>query len=135
MLIKPRYSAVDMLLWTRWETLLFLCFALGVTALIEVADMKFLHLPWAPVAVLGTAVAFIVGFQNNAAYGRIWEARKIWGGIVNASRSLGMKVSDMVTNEYAKEPVDDAQLKEEVTNTSWVTSSASAGASRNACSR
>jgi putative membrane protein len=114
MLIKVRYSPLDMLLWTRLETFLFLCLSLGITALIEFADMKFLHLPWAPIAVVGTAVAFIVGFQNNAAYGRIWEARKIWGGIVNASRSFGMKVSDMVTNEHAKEPAEDAELKAQV---------------------
>ncbi len=47
-------------------------------------------------AIIGTAVAFLVGFQNNAAYGRIWEARKIWGGIVNNSRNFGMKVQDLV---------------------------------------
>jgi len=31
------------------------------------------------VALIVTAVAFLVGFQNNSAYDRIWEARKIWG--------------------------------------------------------
>lgn len=114
MLIKVRYSLKDMILWTRWETLLFFCFAFGITALIEFAGLKFLHLPWAPIAVVGTAVAFIVGFQNNAAYGRIWEARKIWGGIVNGSRSFAMKVADMVTNEHAKEPVDEAELQAQI---------------------
>jgi putative membrane protein len=37
--------------------------------------------------VLGTAIAFFVGFNNNQAYDRWWEARKIWGGLVNDSRS------------------------------------------------
>ena len=55
-----------------------------------------LYLPWTPVALIGTAVAFIIGFQNNSAYGRVWEARIIWGGIVNSSRSWGMKVKDMI---------------------------------------
>nr|WP_068889817.1 bestrophin family ion channel [Pedobacter panaciterrae] len=37
--------------------------------------------------VLGTAIAFFIGFNNNQAYDRWWEARKIWGSIVNDSRS------------------------------------------------
>lgn len=38
--------------------------------------------------VLGTAIAFFIGFNNNQAYDRWWEARKIWGGLVNDSRSF-----------------------------------------------
>jgi ion channel-forming bestrophin family protein len=53
-------------------------------------------LPWTPVAVLGTAVAFLTGFKGNAAYNRLWEARQIWGGIVNTSRTWGMLVRDFI---------------------------------------
>jgi len=38
-------------------------------------------------AVLGPAIAFFIGFNNNQAYDRWWEARKIWGSLVNNSRS------------------------------------------------
>ena len=112
MLTKPRYSLKDMLLWTRWETLVFFGAATAITALYSLLGLSFLRLPWAPVAVVGTAVAFIVGFQNNAAYGRIWEARKIWGGIVNTSRTWGMKTKDMVSNERAEQPVSEKELAE-----------------------
>jgi putative membrane protein len=37
--------------------------------------------------VLGTAIAFFIGFNNNQSYDRWWEARKIWGALVNDSRS------------------------------------------------
>lgn len=47
--------------------------------------MPFLFLP---VASIGTAVAFYVGFKNNQAYDRLWEARRLWGGITNTSRTL-----------------------------------------------
>ncbi len=110
MLTKKRYSIRDMLMWTRWEVLTFLLYAAIVTALYQYAGFTFLKVPWTPVAVVGTAVAFIIGFQNNSAYGRIWEARKIWGGIVNESRSWGMKIQDMVTDEHAKQPVTDDEL-------------------------
>ncbi len=45
------------------------------------------RIPFLPVATVGTAVAFYVGFKNNSAYDRFWEGRKIWGGIVNSSRT------------------------------------------------
>jgi putative membrane protein len=112
MLTKVRYPLKAMLLWTRVELLVFLLFSAAVTAAYHLAGLSFLQVPWAPVAVIGTAVAFIVSFQNNAAYGRIWEARKIWGGIVNASRTWGIQVSDMVTNEHlaADERASDEEL-------------------------
>ncbi len=64
--------------------------------------------------MIGSAVAFVIGFQNNAAYGRIWEARKIWGGIVNTSRTFGMYVQDMVTNEHANVKLSKEELQFEI---------------------
>ncbi len=110
MLTKKRYTTRDMILWSRWETLLFLAFAALVTVLYHVLGLTFLEVPWTPVALIGTAVAFIVGFQNNSAYGRIWEARKIWGGVVNTSRTWGMKTKDMVTREYCEDVVSEEEI-------------------------
>jgi putative membrane protein len=59
------------------------------------------ELPWVPASIIGTAVAFYVGFKNNSAYDRLWEARKIWGGIINSSRAWGMYVDGFVTNLFA----------------------------------
>lgn len=111
MLTKKRYSLSNLALWTRWETLVFLAYATILAILYVVLDFTFLNLPWTPIALVGTAVAFVVGFQNNSAYGRIWEARKIWGGIVNTSRTWGMKTADMVNNEHSKLPVSEDIIK------------------------
>ena len=113
MLTKKRYSVKDMFLWSIGETLVFLTYASLITYLYEILDFTFLDVPWTPVALIGTAVAFMVGFQNNAAYDRIWEARKIWGGIVNTSRTWGMKVQEMVNNQYASSTVELEDLKKE----------------------
>jgi putative membrane protein len=51
--------------------------------------------------VLGTAIAFFVGFNNNQAYDRWWEARKIWGAIVNDSRSLTRSLINYVDDDEA----------------------------------
>ncbi len=112
MLTKKRYTVKDIVLWSRWETLVYLVYAAIVTILYQVLGFTFLNVPWTPVALIGTAVAFMVGFQNNSAYGRIWEARKIWGAIVNTSRTWGMKVQDMVTNEYTDSPVSNEELRD-----------------------
>ncbi len=48
-------------------------------------------------ALIGTAAAFIVGFRNNATYSRLWEARQIYGAIVNLSRTWGIMARDFVT--------------------------------------
>lgn len=112
MLTKKRYSTKEMIWWTRWEILFYMLYMTVITFIYGILELTFLHVPWTPVALIGTAVAFIIGFQNSAAYGRIWEARKIWGGIVNSSRTLTMKVTDMITNEYAKNPETETQLNE-----------------------
>ncbi len=112
MYTKKKYSALQMLMWTRRELRFFFLSALIVTILFEVVDLQFLQVPWTALALIGTAVAFLIGFQSNAVYGRLWEARMIWGSIVNDSRMLGIMVKDMVTNEHALDPATEEELKE-----------------------
>lgn len=110
MYTKKVFSIKEMALWTRYESLLFL-----IIAVVEVALFVYSHhmiqFPFTPVALIGTAVAFIIGFQSNSAYGRIWEARKIWGSIVNTSRTFGMMTQDFINNDHAKNPVSEEELK------------------------
>lgn len=112
--IKKTYTAFEMAWWTRFETLLFFCIITGLVAIYHFFEIGWLRIPWTPLALIGTAVAFVIGFQNNSAYGRIWEARKIWGGIVNTSRTFGVFVQDMLTNEYATKPFTDVELQKEI---------------------
>lgn len=41
-----------------------------------------------PFSLVGIALAVFLGFRNNASYDRYWEARKLWGQLLNESRSL-----------------------------------------------
>lgn len=113
MYTRRTYKASELAIWTRFDTLRIFIIILAWVLAYYFLDIAWLQIPWTPIALIGTAVAFIIGFQNNAAYDRIWEARKIWGGIVNTSRTLGMYVQDMVTNEHAKEKLSDEALKQE----------------------
>jgi putative membrane protein len=59
-----------------------------VVILYHVLGYKFVGIPFLPVGTIGTAVAFYIGFKNNQAYDRLWEARRLWGGFTNTSRSI-----------------------------------------------
>ena len=95
-------------------TILFIAIGVTIVAFYYFFDLSWLKIPWTPLALIGTAVAFVIGFQNNSAYGRIWEARKIWGGIVNTSRTFGMFIQDMVTNEYTSKKISEENLHSEI---------------------
>jgi ion channel-forming bestrophin family protein len=90
-----RYSIKEFIMWSRRD--IYKCFflALGPT-IIFYLGWTFIGMSWLPVAMLGTAVAFIVGFKNNASYNRLWEARQIYGSIINESRSFGVKARDFM---------------------------------------
>lgn len=99
-----------MIRWTRRELRFFIIWSLIVTVLYEVLGFQWLQVPWTALALIGTAVAFLIGFQSNAVYGRLWEARQIWGGIVNDSRMFMIMILDIITNEHAKDPATDEEL-------------------------
>ena len=94
--VGRHYSLLEVLLWTRRETAIFVVIATVPTLLFVLAGWTFLGVPWLPIAMVGTAVAFITGFKNNASYARLWEARQIWGGIVNTSRSFTAEVQGFI---------------------------------------
>jgi len=94
-----------------WRSvLLFLAYAIGICSLYTFAGWTFLAIPFVPVATIGTAVAFYVGFKNNSSYDRLWEARRIWGSLVNASRSWSVMVLDYITNHDAPDPLPAHEL-------------------------
>jgi len=122
MYTKKVFRVVDMAKWTRYETLLFIAFITAFVALYYFFELAWLKIPWTPLALIGTAVAFVIGFQNNSAYGRIWEARKIWGGIVNNSRTFGMYVQDMVDAENSSKEAAQKEVRKLIyRHIAWMT--------------
>lgn len=110
MITKRILPVKSVLIWSKRYIFLFLLLGIIPVFLFDVVGLKWLHLPWLPLGVLGTAVAFITGFKNNAAYDRLWEARKIWGGIVNASRSWTVMVKDFINNDHVNKPLSELEL-------------------------
>lgn len=62
------------------------------------------HLPVMPLAIpafLGTSISVLLSFKMNQSYDRWWEARKVWGAIVNDSRSLIIQLQSFLSAEQA----------------------------------
>lgn len=76
------YSFKEVLYWTRRDIAQLLLIAAVPTCCYKFLGWTWLALPWLPIALLGTAVAFVVGFKNNASYDRMWEARKVWAPLL-----------------------------------------------------
>ncbi|MES2780158.1 MAG: bestrophin family ion channel [Bacteroidota bacterium] len=102
--VGKSYKLTEFLFWTRRN--IFWLFIIGIvpTVLYDVFDLKWLSVPWAVIALLGTATAFIVGFKNVQTYNRTWEARQVWGACISSSRAWGTMCIDFVNNkELTKE--------------------------------
>ena len=106
------YTFKEVLYWTRRDIFNLLIIAAVPTICYRAFGWTWLALPWLPIALLGTAVAFVVGFKNNASYDRMWEARKAWGAIVNASRGWGIMIKDYVTDRQAVSTISQKELRE-----------------------
>jgi ion channel-forming bestrophin family protein len=94
-----RFKLKEVVYWTRRDIYLFIWFALIPTSLYFFFNIKWLVIPWVAIALVGTATAFIIGFKNTQTYNRLWEARQIWGSIINTSRSWGIFVKDMIRTD------------------------------------
>ena len=95
--------------WTGFHIIWLFLFMGIIAALYHFKILEF-SIPWLPISVIGTAVAFYVGFKNNQSYDRMWEARKIWGGIINDSRTWGMYVDGFVTNLFTENKVSENEI-------------------------
>lgn len=49
--------------------------------------------------ILGFVISLLLVFRTNTAYDRWWEARKLWGGLVNNSRNFAIKLSAILKDE------------------------------------
>jgi ion channel-forming bestrophin family protein len=72
-----------------WPLFGLFTYSIGVSLLIrgEYAT-AIVSLPDLPLSLMGAALGIFLGFRTNSAYDRWWEARTLWGQLVNQSRSL-----------------------------------------------
>ncbi len=61
--------------------------------LFRLASPGTLQLLYAKIGYILSAISIFIAFRVNQAYGRWWEARQLWGKLINESRSWGRLIS------------------------------------------
>jgi putative membrane protein len=93
MLLEYRPSWRRILKQSGKPLAIFFLFSVAVTLFFEFGyHFRFMGLPDLPISLLGSALGIFLGFRTNSAYGRWWEARILWGALVNHSRSWTRQV-------------------------------------------
>lgn len=89
MIIRKNLNWGKILQFSAKRLIYFLIVSSSVYLLHEEFDWTRVAIPFSIVGTLGSALAIFLAFRNSSSYDRWWEARKIWGGIVNHSRTWG----------------------------------------------
>lgn len=110
MYVKKNFSFRQMMTFSGGHLVWLTIWACAVVGLHALFHDHWLNIPLTPLTLIGTAVAFYIGFKNNQAYDRLWEARKIWGAIVNSSRAWGSAVKGFVTDQFADTDIEEKEI-------------------------
>jgi putative membrane protein len=92
MIVGGKLSWDIVLKYTGRPVLMHVVLAFGVVVAYQLLGAWWLAVPALPVTVLAAAIGVLLAFRNNSAYDRWWEARTLWGSLVNMSRSFARQV-------------------------------------------
>lgn len=96
MLLNKRISIGYFVRQIKYQIILIVFFAFIIGFLDDISLFKKISIPLSIPALLGTAVSFLLAFRTAQSYERWWEARTVWGAIVNDSRSFIRLVKQFV---------------------------------------
>jgi putative membrane protein len=104
MIVRPRPNWFRLLLVVRGsvlpailpQLLLALAFSVLVTLLHGRIFVWKVSLTFVPFSLIGLTLAIFLGFRNNTSYARYWEARMLWGEVLNDTRSLARQSLTLV---------------------------------------
>lgn len=100
-------------LWRLWPWALrrlsgLLLFDVTVAVLYTRFGVKAVSIPDIPLSMMGGALSILLAFRNASAYERWWEARKLWGSLVNSARTFARQVLTLVDpsdRDLARDPL------------------------------
>lgn len=116
MIIKRIFNPIKVILYVKSE--LVFAVAIAVTAfLLHEQNVTTITFPFSISAILGSALAIFIAFRNNSSYSRWWEARTLWGSIINSSRVLARLIitfTDSHAHQQNYEKARSEQFKKEM---------------------
>lgn len=95
----------------KTELFFVIAYSLGIVILYQNFHVTRISIPIAVPALLGTIISLLLAFRSNQAYDRWWEARIIWGAIVNDSRSISRQILSFVESSYDLEEVEQFKVR------------------------
>lgn len=109
MIVRDKPGALQLLFAVRGSVLPHIAGELAVVTAIAAAMVwvdrhvvPLPHLSATPFAVFGIALSLFLGFRNNAAYDRWWEARKLWGGLLADLRTYARTLDIFLPDPAAR---------------------------------
>lgn len=105
MLLKKRVPLKYILSKIKYEFLFITIYAIVIGIFDEKVPLEKASVTTGISMILGTILSLLLAFKSNQAYMRWWEARIIWGAIVNDSRSLARQVINFTRSPDPKEGI------------------------------
>jgi len=102
MLLNKRIPLTYIVNKVKYDLLAVLFVSLSILFLTEIYEEILPNIPLTIPAFIGTAISILLSFKLSQSYGRWWEARKIWGSILNDSRSFVIQLSALVAKGNEK---------------------------------
>jgi putative membrane protein len=87
MIVKRNFNPIKVIQYVKTELIFSVAIAVTVFVLHK-QGVTAISFPFSIAAILGSALAIFIAFRNNSSYSRWWEARTLWGGIINSIRVL-----------------------------------------------
>jgi len=101
MIVTHRISLTKLLGFTWPRLLVLVAFTALACLVMDQVPRELLQALSYAAGFLGTALAFLIGFRNNAAYGRWWEGQRIWSRLKYESRSFALLVRGLIDGDEA----------------------------------
>jgi putative membrane protein len=109
MLLRKVFPLTKVVSYMRNELLFSITSSVVVWIMFDRLAWPQIALPFSIAGTLGGALAIFLGFRNNNSYNRWWEARQLWGGIVNSSRVLARLVVTFADSHAHQANYDQAR--------------------------
>ncbi len=84
----------------RIELTVITLYATAIALTYEFFNLSRFSIPLSVPMIMGTVISLLLAFRSNQAYDRWWEARTIWGAIVNDSRTLARQIKTLSKEAY-----------------------------------
>lgn len=95
MLLNKRIPAYYILNKVKYDLVYVLIVSLSVLLITDMYKEMLPEMPLTIPAFIGTAISILLSFKLSQSYDRWWEARKVWGAIVNDSRSFVIQLQTL----------------------------------------